>query len=103
MFVPTPYLQICRVSTVFLTNFKNNLRTSLISPIVPDMKPSKFVEHTKKLLANRPRSVRYIDIENATGIPVGWLKSLSRGATKDPSCARIEALYEFLSGKSLNL
>lgn len=67
------------------------------------MKDSKFVAHTKKLLKERPRTIRYVDIESETGIPKGWLKSLARGATKDPSCARIETLYKFLSGKDLVL
>lgn len=101
--VPTPYFHFCRVSTVFPENFENNLRSVPLSLIVRGMKQSKFVAHTKKLLSERPRSVRYEDIERATGIPRGWLKSLARGSTKDPSCARIETLYEFLSGKPLNL
>jgi len=47
--------------------------------------------------------MKYVDIETATKLPVGWLNSFATGQTKNPSVNRIETLYTYLSGKELSL
>ena len=55
-----------------------------------------------KLLSQRSVSVKIKMIAEKTGLPVDWLKSFAvNGSTMDSSSDRVQALYEYLSGKSL--
>lgn len=58
--------------------------------------PGKLYTETLILLKNRPRILTLADIEEATGIAVGWLQMFSAGKIPDPSVNRIEVLNAFL-------
>lgn len=63
---------------------------------------SKLLSATLRLLQNRPYSKTLKAISEETGVPEGWIKSLSNNRIKEPSCIRIEKLYCYLSGRSLD-
>jgi hypothetical protein len=44
-----------------------------------------------------------LELFKATGLPPGWLDTVKRGVTKDPSVNRIQKLYEYLSKKNLKV
>lgn len=60
-----------------------------------------------QLVAERPRSVRLIDIcaacSDVPGVSTRWLSQLACGHIKDAPAARLERVYEFLKGKPLTL
>lgn len=60
-------------------------------------------EKTKKLLAERPRTLELKQIAQETGIGFSWLRMFSAGNIKDPSVNTVERLYRYLSGKDLEL
>lgn len=64
--------------------------------------PGRLYAATLELLSTRPYSQSLRDIAEATGLPEAWLKTLTAGV-KDPSVNRIEKLYTYLSGKSLDV
>lgn len=60
---------------------------------------SALALRVQDLLKNRPRSVTLADINAATGAPVHFLTRLSCGHFNDGPAARLEAIYEYLSGR----
>ena len=64
---------------------------------------SRLYLKTMELLRNRPMPKTLAIIEKDTGLPRGWLASISLHPEFKPSCDRIEILYEYLSGKQLKL
>ncbi len=58
---------------------------------------------TFELLKTRPHNQTFDDISRATGIKVAWLRHYSRGEAKAPSVHKVERLYVFLSGRSLDV
>lgn len=64
---------------------------------------SKLVHKVISLLQNRHYKMTVRQISEDTSIPAGWIKQLQRGAIAEPSCPRIEKLYEYLSGETLNV
>ncbi len=64
---------------------------------------SRLVEETIRLLESRPYTLTLRAISEKTEIPQGWLKRLQQKKMIEPSCPRIERLYEFLAGKSLQV
>lgn len=44
-----------------------------------------------------------LEIYAATGLQPGWLDTVRKGTTRNPSVNRIQFLYEHLSGKKLEL
>lgn len=63
--------------------------------------PSLY-EVTRELLINRHRKITLQKIEaDLPGHSIKWLSELSNGRMKDPSVNKIQALYEYLSGKPL--
>lgn len=64
---------------------------------------SKLCLKTQEYLKTRPRQMRFKDVSEATGIPEAWLKMFGAGKIKEPSCPRVEKVYEFLTGKELAL
>ena len=61
---------------------------------------SEWLATTLNLLRNRPVWLTLTTIAIDTGVPVGWIKELSRGAIKEPSVVRIQALHTYLSDKA---
>lgn len=64
---------------------------------------SLLVTRTRELLANRPRTVTYAHIEDVTGVKVRWLEAFAAAKMEDPSCVKVEAVYELLAGKKLDV
>lgn len=56
----------------------------------------KLFRETKELLADRPASLTYLDIEKATGIKESWLRMFSCGRIRNPGVNTVEALHDFL-------
>lgn len=56
---------------------------------------------TRSLL--RETGLSYLDIYAATGIAPDWLTKFVNGGIADPGVNRVEALYTFLSGRSLEV
>lgn len=63
----------------------------------------KLTTKTRELLANRPRPVTYAHIEAETGIKVRWLIAFAKDGVSSPSCDDVETLYEYLSGRTLDV
>jgi hypothetical protein len=64
---------------------------------------SILIARTRELLANRPRPLTYAHIAGDTGLTVRWLEAFAGGKMDDPSCAKVETLYEVLAGKKLDV
>lgn len=64
--------------------------------------PGRLHAATLDLLSTRPYNQSLRDIAEATELPEAWLKTLTAGV-KDPSVNRIEKLYTYLSGKTLDV
>lgn len=64
---------------------------------------------TLNMLRNRPRFLTFIEISkrlenaNCPSVTVTWLHNLSIERIEKPDVDRIEALYELLSGQSLQV
>ena len=58
-------------------------------------------EQTRVLLNNRPRGVRYYDIARALDINQRWIGLYHRGEVKQPDVKKVQALYEYLTGRPL--
>lgn len=64
---------------------------------------SRLVTKTLELLDSREYRVTLTRISEETKIPLGWLKRLQQRKIAEPSCPRIERLYEHLAGRQLEL
>lgn len=64
---------------------------------------SRLNDVTRKMLRERPRYMTLKRIEAETGLPVNWLSAFQGSAIRDPSCARIETLYEYLTKTKLEI
>ena len=71
-------------------------------PIPPYDEPTALVVKTRELLEQDNRSLP--EIYKATGIPFYWLKSFRDNRyAKNPSVNRVVFLYEFLTGRKLEI
>lgn len=64
---------------------------------------SRLYERTIYLLRNRPitKTLKIISVE--TNLPEGWLLSILNKPYIMPAVDRVEILYEYLSGKQLDI
>lgn len=62
---------------------------------------SSLLTRTRTLLRGSAKT--YTDISEATGIPVAWIKQFSLSRSHNPGVARVQKLYEYLSGQRLEL
>jgi predicted GIY-YIG superfamily endonuclease len=62
-----------------------------------------FRDTTLLLLHNRCNKTTFDEISKVTGLPLPWIKTFSVGKCPDPGVNRVQALYEYLSGKALVL
>lgn len=65
--------------------------------------PSQLEQKTRELYLKLPRNISDADIANATGLSATWICYFVKGKSKFPSPGRLEKLYEYLSGKPLQL
>ena len=59
--------------------------------------------HTKTLDLLKENKLTLPELYRETHIPFYWLKKFSSGEIKDPSVNRVQALYEYLSGRKLKV
>lgn len=52
---------------------------------------------------NKRQDKEFMVIWRDTGIPYYWLRKIARGEIKNPGIQRIQFLYEFFSGKKLEV
>lgn len=65
---------------------------------------SKLIATTRDLLQARSRLQTYAVIAENTGLTVRWLAQFANSdASDDFSATRVETLYNYLSGKPLDL
>jgi hypothetical protein len=50
-----------------------------------------------RFLKNKPKSLTYKDIRNATSIPSGWISMLAQERIKSPDAKRLETLINFFN------
>lgn len=60
-------------------------------------------ERTLHLLAHRPRNLTYEKIAEDIGINVFWIRAFARQKNDDPGVNKVQSLYEYLAGKSLDV
>lgn len=60
-----------------------------------------LLERTRQLLVDNKQT--FLEIYNATGLSPSWLSLLATGKIKEPSVAKVQKLYEHLSGKRLRV
>lgn len=63
--------------------------------------PGTLYARTLELLKNSDKPLPLIYKE--TDLPFYWLRKLSQGEIKDPSVNRVQKLYEYLSGSTLEV
>ena len=59
--------------------------------------------YTRTLDLARQYEGSQIELAQRAGVPFHWLRSFLAGTIRDPSVNRTQALYEFLTGKSLKV
>lgn len=59
--------------------------------------------HDRTLLLLKESGATLPEIYKETHLPYYWLKKFSSGEIRDPSVNRVQRLYEFLSGKRLEV
>lgn len=65
----------------------------------PDREGTLMAE-TKRLIKVRG-DITLLQIYDDLAIPPGWVQKFTAGSFKNPSVNRVQALYEYLSGKPL--
>lgn len=66
-----------------------------------DNQPGSLYMTTLRLLKDSGKSLPTVYLE--TGLPFYWLRKFASGDVKDPSVNRIQKLYEYLTGKPLEV
>lgn len=64
---------------------------------------SKLRDVTLQLLNSRRRTLTLAKIAEDTGLGLGFVSTFSAGKTPNPGVCGVEKLYEYLSGKSLDV
>lgn len=64
---------------------------------------SKLRDTTLRMLNGRRRTLTLKQISQDTGLGIGFLSAFSCSATPNPGVCGVERLYEYLSGKSLDV
>lgn len=67
------------------------------------MSTSKLATRAREALTARPRVLTYDVIAEEIGVSARWVEQFANGGIKDPSVNKVEALYEFLTGNTLNV
>jgi hypothetical protein len=60
-----------------------------------------LVEVTLELVRNRPVWMTYYKLGELTGVSSRWLVDFATGRIKEPSCQRVQRIYECLADKAL--
>jgi len=64
---------------------------------------SVLATRTREALAARPRILTYEVIAEECGVSARWIQQFAAGSIEDPGVSKVEALYTFLMGKSLDI
>jgi hypothetical protein len=63
----------------------------------------RLINRTRELLLNRPRTKTIKMIADDTGLNEFYLRQLCTGKGRDSTSGRVIALYQYLSGKKLEI
>lgn len=63
---------------------------------------SSLYDRTLHLVKNRPVTVTFQVIADATGVKRSWIEAFASGRIPDPSVRKVETIYVFLSKKPLD-
>jgi hypothetical protein len=58
-------------------------------------------DRTRRLLIERPRHLTYQIIAAETALKPAWLEAFAQDKIPDPGVGKVEKLFDFLNGKSL--
>ena len=64
---------------------------------------TRLRDKTLALVRAVPRSVTLQQIADEAGLPAAWLSAFARGEIDNPSVCRIERLWEYLTGRQLEV
>lgn len=67
------------------------------------MSRSKLLTRTAELIQDRPRTMTYRMLAEACGVTDRWLESIVAGTCKFPDVNKVEVVYEYLSGRTLDV
>ena len=67
------------------------------------MSSPKLLTKTIEAIKNRPSCLTYNHIADECNVSIRWLDNLVAGKIKDPGVTKIEAVYEFVTGRSLDV
>lgn len=70
-------------------------------PMTAEKLSTDLVERTRRLLHERPRPLTYAEIGRRCDVTIPWLWAFQNSRMEDPGAAKIQRVYEFLSGKKL--
>jgi hypothetical protein len=58
---------------------------------------------TLKLLRELPRERSLTDVANGCGLSPAWLSAFVRGEIASPSVDKVQCVWEYLTGRALNV
>jgi hypothetical protein len=58
-------------------------------------------ERTQQLVKTRPANVSYDDLSRSAKVSKRWIEAFANDRIPDPSCRRVERLYEVLTGRKV--
>ena len=64
---------------------------------------SRLKERTREMLLERPRTKTYEIIAKDTGLHKRWIEDFAKNPHHDQGVAKVEKLYEYLSGRTLDI
>jgi hypothetical protein len=70
---------------------------------VNEANPCSLLKRTRDMLRDRPRHVTLRKISDDTGLSYPFLAHMSVNAMDDPGVNKIQTLYEYLSGRKLDV
>jgi hypothetical protein len=56
---------------------------------------ASFCDRTLQLVRNRPRTVTYDTLAEATGLKASWIEAFACNRIPDPGVRKVEKLYAF--------
>jgi transcriptional regulator with XRE-family HTH domain len=60
-----------------------------------------MLEEVKKMLQNRPKSLKTIEIAKSTGVSKSNINKIEAGTNENPAFKAVVALHKFLSSKGI--
>jgi hypothetical protein len=58
---------------------------------------------TLELVQNRPARIKLKTIADDLGLPMAWLSAFSRGELEAPNVDRVQLIWEYMTGRELDV